>query len=83
MTSKPMALAASTRSRQSRKVEPLSPRPSAERGKNSYQAANRASRLSTVTLGYRGTARGKGGASTKAWVAGGSSQNSAASDKSG
>ena len=42
ITSKPIALASSILGRQSRKVEPRSGLPSAERGKNLYRAANTA-----------------------------------------
>ena len=51
MTSNPIAFASSTRDKQSRNVDPRSPRPSAERGKNSYHAANKAAWRSTTTRG--------------------------------
>src|SRR6266568_1906947 len=51
MTSKPIAFASSTRGKQSRKVDPRSPRPSAERGKNSYHAPICALGRSTITRG--------------------------------
>src|SRR4029434_7547190 len=55
ITSKPIAFASSTRGKQSRNAEPLSPRPSAERGKNSYHAANCAAGRSTMMRGYDDT----------------------------